>query len=107
MCSPSEVSQSVNVPVTQMPANSSSTPIPHVPSPLPMNAAWQEAPTSIRPATRMAYVGRHRRNSRSPSMAPTPKQAVMTAQQRAPSSSRSISTGPITKIAGSTTGGRR
>ncbi len=102
MCSPSEVSHSVNAPVTQIPANTSSAPIPHVPSPLPMNAAWQEAPTSNRLATRMAYRGRHRMNSRSPRIAPTPKQATTTAQLSAPSSSRSIRTGPITKIAGST-----
>ena len=68
-----------------------------------MKAAWQEAPTSIRLATRSANLGRQRRNSRSPSTQPTPKHAVIAAQDRAPSSSRSISTGPITKIEGSTT----
>ena len=67
-----------------------------------MNAAWQDAPTSIRLATRIACRGRHFMNSRSPSTAPTPKQATITAQLRAPSSSRSMSTGPITKIDGST-----
>ena len=56
MCSCSEVSQSVKVPVTQMPASTSRPAIAQMPSPLPMNAAWQEAPISIRrrPAARTA-----------------------------------------------------
>ena len=45
MCSPSEVSHSVNMPVTQIPVSSSSPPIPHTGRWLPMIAAWQEAPT--------------------------------------------------------------
>ena len=68
-----------------------------------MNAAWQEAPMSIRAATRSANRGRQRSSSRSPSTQPSPKPAVISAQDFAPSISSAASTGPSTKIEGSTT----
>ena len=102
MCSCSEVSQSVKVPVTQMPASTSRPAIAQTPNPLPMNAAWQDAPISIRLATRSANRGFHRSSSRSPSTQPTPNPAVMIAHDFAPSISSAASTGPRTKIAGST-----
>ena len=73
-----------------------------VPSPLPMNAAWQEAPTSISDATRSANRGRQRMSRMSPRTQPSPKPAVISAHDLAPSSSSVASTGPSTKIAGST-----
>ena len=68
-----------------------------------MIAAWHEAPTSISAPTRRAYDGRQRRSSTSPRMLPRPNSAVTSAHERAPSYSWSISTGPTTKIDGSTT----
>ena len=74
----------------------------HTPRPLPMNAAWQDAPISISAATRSAKRGRQCSSRMSPRMDPMPKPAVMIAQSFAPPSSSFTSTGPSTKIAGST-----
>ena len=89
--------------MTQTPVSSSRPAIPQVPMPLAMIAAWQLAPTSSRLATRSAKRGRQRSSSRSPSTQPAPKPALMSAQERAPSISCWASTGPMTKIEGSTT----
>src|SRR3954454_2268651 len=102
MCSWSVVSHRVKQPVTHTPASSSRAPIAHGQSPLPMIAAWQEAPTNNSVATRKANRGRQLRNTMSPSTQPAPKPADTIAHERAPFISVSAITGLTTNKGGST-----